>query len=334
MKPSELQGLLAFAIDNRFPVLVTGKPGIGKTDIITKASRLANADLVLSHPVVSDPTDYKGLPYASGGEANFLPYGDLRKAINATRPMVFFMDDIGQAPAAVQAALMQLLLAREINGQKISDHVVFLGATNRKEDKAAVAGLLEPVKSRFMTIVPLDVDTNDWVQWALTDGNQPAELIAFVRWKKDILDSWEPTKDLTNGPSPRTIAAVGKWQNAGLPTKLRPPVFKGAAGEAFAIEYLEFLTLINSLPNIDKILMAPDTVDVPTEPGTLFATITALASRVNDMNSANVFRYIERMPVEITTACVKDMTVRKPEITNTKAYAKWATGHGNFVMGG
>lgn len=210
MTPSELQELLALAIPNRFPTLVTGAPGIGKSDIIAQATKDAGAELIITHPVVSDPTDYKGLPFASSGEAHFLPFADLKRLIDAKVPTNFFIDDFGQAPSAVQAAIMQLLLARRVNDHKVSDFVTFTSATNRKQDRAAVAGILEPVKSRFMTIVELECSTDDWVRWALTNG-MPIELIAFIRYRPDLLHNFEPSKDLVNTPSPRTVAAVGKW---------------------------------------------------------------------------------------------------------------------------
>ena len=65
MKATQLQQLLQFSIANNLPILVKGKPGIGKSDIIEQACIDAGADLIISHPVVSDPTDFKGLPFAS-----------------------------------------------------------------------------------------------------------------------------------------------------------------------------------------------------------------------------------------------------------------------------
>jgi MoxR-like ATPase len=170
MRASELNKFLLFSIANKFPVLITGKPAIGKSDIIEQSCAEAKAELIISHPVVSDPTDFKGLPFASNGEAHFLPFGDLKKLIDAKKSTVFFLDDLGQAPAAVQASVMQLLLSRRINGFQVSEHVTFIAATNRREDKAGVTGMLEPVKSRFASIVELEVDTNDWCKWALGKG--------------------------------------------------------------------------------------------------------------------------------------------------------------------
>lgn len=332
MTPSQLERFLAFTIANKLPVLITGKPGIGKSDIVAKAAKSAGARLIISHPVVSDPTDYKGLPFASNGEAHFLPYADLKELIHATSLTVFFLDDLGQAPAAVQAACMQLLLAREINGHKISDYVVFIAATNRKQDKAAVAGLLEPVKSRFASIVELEVNTDDWVKWALTDGNMPTELIAFIRFRSDLLDAFEPTKEIVNSPCPRTVAFVGKLQTAGVPHDLQRAAFTGAAGEAFSTEYSAFLDIFKDLPNIDKILMAPDTVPVPNEPAVLYAISGALASRITDTTANNAFSYIKRLPPEFSVACVKDTITRNPNIVHTKAHIDWQVNIGNKIM--
>lgn len=184
MKPSELKETLITLINSRLPALVVGAPGIGKSDIVTHAATDAGNDVIISHPVVSDPTDYKGLPHAThdGTTAEFLPYGELNHLIHAEKPTVFFLDDLGQAPPSVQAACMQLLLARRINGHMVSNHVTFLAATNRRQDRAAVTGILEPVKSRFATILNLEPDLNDWSKWAI-NAQMPPELIAFVRYR-------------------------------------------------------------------------------------------------------------------------------------------------------
>lgn len=346
MRPSQLQNALVFCIQNRFPVLVKGQPGVGKSDITEQAvdtirSINGQVDYHIWHPVVSDPTDFKGLPFASGGEAQFLPYGDLKLLIDAKILTVILIDDLGQAAPATQAAIMQLLLSRSVNGKKISDFVTFIAATNRKEDRAAVSGILEPVKSRFVTILELEVNTEDWVRWALTKGNMPTELIAFIRFKPDLLNNFKPTKDIINGPSPRTVANVGRMQNADIAAVATASkdheflyhVFAGAAGEGFSAEYCAFLRFFKNLPNIDKILMAPDSEEVPTEPGVLYALSGALAARITDMTAGNAFSYIKRLPPEIGVACVKDTIIRKPDITRTRAFITWASANGNFVMG-
>lgn len=325
MKPSTLINYLAFAIENKFPVLIKGKPGIGKSDIVTQAAEEARAELIISHPVVSDPTDYKGLPFPNkNGTADFLPFGELYKLIHAKGKTVFFLDDLGQAPPSVQAACMQLLLARQINGHKISDMVTFLAATNRREDKAAVSGLLEPVKSRFASIVELEVDTEDWVKWAI-DNNMPTELIAFIRFRPELLDKFEPSREIQNSPSPRTVAYVGKQHIAGLPEMFEFEAFKGAAGEPFAIEYRAFLKIFRELPTIDEIILNPSTAPVPGDPGATYAISSALAQKMTDQNITPICDYLERLPIENSVACMKDALARNRSIGNNRAFIKWSS---------
>ena len=166
--PKQLTALLAAMIPARLPLLITGAPGVGKSDIIAQATAQSQADLLISHPAVADPTDAKGLPWPKAGEneATFLPFGELASAIKATKPTVWLLDDLGQATPAVQASFMQLILARRVNGHILPDHVTFVAATNRRSDRAGVAGILEPVKSRFACIVELEPTIDDWSQWA------------------------------------------------------------------------------------------------------------------------------------------------------------------------
>jgi hypothetical protein len=333
MTPAQLSKYLIFAINNNLPVLIKGKPGIGKSDIIEQATAAAGAKLIISHPVVSDPTDFKGMPAINkeGTKAHFLPFNDLNDLINATEPTVFFLDDLGQAAPSVQAACMQLILARRINGFPVSKYVTFLAATNRKEDKAAVSGLLEPVKSRFASIVELEVTTDDWCKWAL-NNNMPTELISFIRFRPDLLDNFEPTKDITNSPSPRTVANVGRQQIAGLPPSLHYEVFKGAAGKGFATEYTAFLELFKDLPNIDQIILNPANAPIPTQPGTRFAVSGMIAAKMTDQTILPLCEYLKRLPAEISVSCMKDATTRKPEIMQTRAFIQWTSDNNEVFM--
>ena len=78
VSPSQLKSLLDALIPRRLPVLITGAPGIGKSDIVEQSAAATGRDPLISHPVVEDPTDSKGLPFtaADGSAARFLPFGD------------------------------------------------------------------------------------------------------------------------------------------------------------------------------------------------------------------------------------------------------------------
>jgi len=331
MKPSALKRLLSKTICAKEPVLITGAPGTGKSEIVDQATREAENDLIISHPVTSDPTDFKGLGALVDGEARFLPFDQLKALITAQKPTVFFLDDLGQAPPAVQAAAMQLILARRVNGHKVSDHVTFIAATNRKSDRAGVTSILEPVKSRFITIVNLDPDPEDWLAWYLTTG-APIEVAAFIRFRPALLHDFKPTADLTNSPSPRTVFAAARLLSLNLDADLEYETIAGAAGEGFAAELLGFLKIVRQLPSPDAILLDPVNSPVPTDPATLYALSTALAAKASEQNFERICKYGDRLPPEFSVLMVRDSVRHNPDVQQTRAFIAWNSRHSSVMI--
>jgi MoxR-like ATPase len=329
MKPSELRTTLAATIPAGDPVLITGAPGLGKSDIVAKATADAGADLILSHPAVADPTDVRGLPWMSEGAATFLPFGELAQAIRATRPTVWFLDDLGQATPAVQASYMQLLLARRVNGHALPDCITFIAATNRRVDRAGVSGVLEPVKSRFVTIVELKADLQEWSEWAI-DHNQRAEVIAYLRFQQDAFSAFVATADLVNSPSPRTWSHVSRILNLNLPAHVQSEVINGAVGEGAGTGFNAFLRMYRELPNVDAILLSPDTAIVPDSPSALYAVAGALAARATTATFAPIVTYANRLLQaargEFGILMIRDSVRRCPDVQHTQAFARMAIG--------
>lgn len=333
MRASQLQNLLEHMLPARENVLIKGAPGIGKSDIVAAAAAKVGYDLIISHPVISDPVDYKGLPLPDGhGGADFVPFGELKALINADKPTAYFLDDLGQAPPLVQAAAMQLLLARQINGMPVSPFVSFVAATNRKQDKAAVSGILEPVKSRFATIVELEANTEEWTRWAL-DHDMPTEIIQFVRFKPDTILKFQPNPDIVNSPSPRTIAAAGRMITLKLPDDLEYEVLVGAIGEGAAVELKAFLKVYRNLPSIESILTSPKQAMLPKDPSTLYAVSGLVARHTTSANFDTVAQYVDRLPVEFQVMLVKDALMYDKTIPkNSRSFIKWAADHHNLMI--
>jgi hypothetical protein len=333
MRPSVVSALLARAIAHREPVMLVGAPGVGKSDLVSQAADEAGVDLLVSHPVVSDPTDPKGLPSRSpdGTHAEFLPFGDLWQALRCEAPLVWFLDDLGQAPPAVQAAFMQLLLARRVNGHALPEWVSFVAATNRREDRVGVMSILEPVKSRFATIVHLEPNVEDWIAWALGAGLS-METIAFVRFRPAFLTDWRPTPDIVNGPCPRTIAAADRVWQWGLPRDLLHEAITGAAGEAYATEFLGFIQVWQELPDVNQVLADPMGSPVPDSVAARYAVCGALARKASQQTIQAITRYAGRLPVEFGVVLVADAARLSPEVCRTRAYVQWQADHDAILV--
>lgn len=336
---AQLKTLLSACFSQRLPILITSAPGCGKSDIVEQTARESGMNLILSHPAVADPTDAKGLPWPSTekGEATFLPFGELARAIKATEPTAWFLDDLGQAPPAVQASFMQLILARRVNGHILPPHITFVAATNRRGDRAGVSGILEPVKSRFATIVELAPDVDSWSQWAISAGISPV-LIAFLRFRPELLSKFEATADMSNSPMPRTWASLAKLESLNMPQAVETAAFAGAVGEGGAMEYTAFRTMYRNLTSVDTILLDPSGVKLPTKPNELYATATALAAKATEQNLSHIGIYTQRLVDahhgEFAVLIMRDLVRRNQKLQHTDAYVRIFTGKlGQLISG-
>ncbi len=337
MKPSKLKELLKHAIRHRRNVLIVSPPGCGKTEITFQASAEENVPLLHSSPGVEDPTDTTGLPFIApnnGKHAEFLPFGDMCQLLEADKRLVYFMDDLGQAPEAVQKGKMALLNPRYIKGKKISDEVVFIGATNRRMDKSGVTGIFEAVKNRFHAIVTLEPDLNDWVEnYALPKG-LPVEFIAHNRFRPEYISmtSWKPSPDMVNTATVRSITECGYWMLTNPPKDLEYEIYSGSAGEAYAADLLGFLKIFRSLPSIDLILMNPEKEKVPTDPATLYAVCAALTSKATAQTFGQIVKYANRMTPEFSVMLIRDITSKDRSLVNSRPFIDWSVKHSGVLI--
>lgn len=324
MKATELIPSLKVSLQEKWPMMIVSGPGAGKSDIISDTVKELGYDLQIEHAVTQDVTDTKGLPAVVNGLADFMPYGSLRRMTEATKPLVVFYDDLGQSPNSVQAGIMQVLLAREVAGNKISEHVRFVAATNGRTDGAAVSGIITPIINRFRAIVTLDIDADAWCKWALTH-DVPIELIAFIQFRPQLISTFDAKKGKNILPfaSPRSITFLGDWIKKGI-TDLE--IYKACVGEAFATEFDGFYKIYKQVGSlIPQILTNPKKAPIMEKPDEHYAICAALSYKATEVNIDAIGTYLERFErKEFSTFCYKCMTARNKELCSTAAYQKWA----------
>jgi hypothetical protein len=348
MHQEQLYNDLLWVLQNLKNLLVVGRPGIGKTDLFKQACRAVKYKFIIAHPAVHNPTHYAGLGWVfmtdSGPKAEFVPYGFLEKLVSTTSErLVLILDDLGQAVNAVQSAAMQLFLERAINTIPISDTVSFLAATNRREDKAAVGGIIEPLKSRFDGgIIHLQPELDPWCKWAMAH-KMPVSLIAYARFRPEIITDWEPSADLVNNVCPRTLAFVGEAINDGLPEDMWQSAFSGMIGVGRTAEFLSFYRYAKQIPNPDAIILNPDKEAIPERPEIQYALAAALANKSKEANFDAIIKYFDRwfdggsfkdgVPCsEFVLSYFKDAIVRNPALKNTNAYVQWFVKHSDVYI--
>lgn len=295
------------------PFMITGSPGVGKSDAVKQMAAEAGHDLILMHPVTASPTDFKGQPWA-GTDANgmiiadFLPYGDLRKLITATKPTVCFIDDVGNdVPGSVQSSIAQLLLARCIGEHAVSDLVTFVLATNRRQDKAGVVGFRSHFLDRVVTVLSAEFDPDAWITWG-SMHNMPIDLMMFCKFKPNLFSEFKPSAELEKCGTPRSWAGVGVLVNAGIDER---EIICGAVGKGNAMEYLAFRKVYQELPDVNDILLNPEKAKVPESPDVCFAMMGALSEVATAKTMEQILTYVDRIPQrEFTALAVKTINAR------------------------
>lgn len=329
--PAGLKVLLKAFLPQGLPVLVTGPAGASKSSVIEQVAEELGFDLVISHPVVEDPTDAKGLPFpsADGESARFLPFGNLDAILRATAPTIWFLDDFGQGSPAVQAAYMQLLLARRVGEHVLPDCIVFVAATNRRTDNAGVSYILDPVLSRFATIVNVKPDIHSWADWASKSNIEPI-LIAFLRFRPDLLIMEKKNRDIVGSANPRSWAFLSKTMQH-LHPELEVVSYAGTVGLEAAQEFVAFKAIYRQLASFETILLNPHLAPLPDPEklSVLFALVAMLSANVSEDNFDRVMVYINRLIAaghrEFAALFITNATDRHPELTNTDTYVREVT---------
>lgn len=336
VRPADATELIRSGLRNNVNQLWVGPPGVGKSDIIEAAAEEEGYEVFLSHPVTADPTDYKGLPVrledaAGNVTAAFLPFGDLRRLIEADAPLLFFIDDLIQAPPAVQAACMQLLLARRINDHKVSPFVRMMSATNRKEDKAGGNAVLSPVKSRFC-ILNLQPHQEDWAGWAVKNGIAPV-CISFTNFKPEYLTDIKQSPDIENLHCPRTLTKMFQtWMGQDYPKRAEHAYLSGFAGNEVVADFLAFVRIWTELPDIDKALKDPNTLTVPNKPDVRYALAGALAARATVDNASAFYSCVQKLGVDFSIVAVRDALRRDRSLIKAPEFTSWVVENQDIIL--
>ena len=328
LTPNQLIPLMTDLLKQPRAILLVGAPGMAKTETVRQAAKRLGAALLVEHPLLREPVDYAGLPWVHanghGPEVLQLPMAFVRAVTDLAerdpqRPVVVFFDDVGQATAATQAALMQFVQERSFAGQQIPDNVRFVLATNRRKDKAGVGGILAPLTNR-LTVLGVTVDPDSWAEWAHTAG-LPAVLPAYVRFKPDCLRDPETlsNRDIEPFCSARALEALGRYLQAGISERA---VVAGCVGDARATEISAFLKVWQELPDVDDILKRPTKADVPKRdrPDILYALIGSLATHATEKRMKPMADYVRRLPPEFRVAFLKDAVTQHADLARDGAF--------------
>jgi len=329
MRPTLLKQTIKSLFGVTRTLCIEGAPGGGKTTIVHEAARELGVPCIELHLPTMLVEDFGILfPDKEGDTLHYkLPYWFPVKNKAPDRGILLF-DDRNQAGPELQKVLANICQARTLHGHSLPDGWMVVSTGNRQQDRAGANRVLSHLRNRE-TVLELETHLDDWTSWAVAHNVKP-EVISFIRYRPTLLHDFDPQRDAN--PTPRSwVEGVGNLLGV-IPQGAEFECFKGAVGEGAAAEFLGFLRVYRSLPDIDDILKNPTTAPVPTDPATLYALSGALAHRATENNFSSVVEYTSRIPAEFSVLAVSQAVRRDPALTNNQAFTRWAVQNQNMLF--
>ena len=333
IRPSQLVTELRANARANIPTMIWGPPGIGKSQIVYQTAEALNAKLFELRANLFDPVDVRGgLKVVEQQDGTYkTKYGipeDYPES-DYTGNVVLLVDELPNAPKATQNALLQLILDKKIGTYTLPPGTAIVAAGNRSIDRAAVHEMPTPVKNRFAHY-EVEPNVDDWAAWAIRKGINPT-IISFIRYRPTLLHSLDSRENAF--PTGRAWEMVDRK----LPYMGSTPddEFYGVAsiiGDGPAGEFIAFKQTADKMPDLDKIISSPHSVNVPDDPSILFAVSGGLATRSDENNFKDIMAYAKRMPAEYQVVLVRDSLAKDRDLVKTPAFQKWTQANANVLI--
>lgn len=257
VSPNKAKKSIRKALQKKRPIFLWGPPGIGKSDIVKQITdSLPNSHLIDIRLSLWEPTDIKGIPYFDSniskmvwGAPSELP--DEEFAAQYDNIVVFF-DEMNSAAPAVQAAAYQLILNRRVGQYKLPDNVMIVAAGNREADKGVTYRMPAPLANRFVHL-ELEVDFNDWFEWA-TEHKIHSDVVGFLNFSKKDLYDFDPRSPSRSFATPRSWSFVSEFLEDDEDDTTITDLVAGSVGEGLAVKFMAHRKVAGQLPNPTDVL--------------------------------------------------------------------------------
>lgn len=314
------------------PVMLWGAPGVGKSQMVAQIAQNHNVPLIDIRLSQMEPSDLRGIPFRVGDLVEWAVPAMLPNAQRHGERGILFLDEITSAPPSVSAAAYQLILDRKLGEYEVPEGWAIIAAGNRQGDRGVTYSMPAPLANRF-SHYEVEVNLDDWVAWAYLNGIDE-RVIAFLRFRQDLLFEFDAAQNPVAFPSPRSWEfahrALQKFDHS---NNLLLGALQACVGKAAGIEVKAFVDSLDQMPDLDAIVKGED-VTAPKEIDLQYAVATALVGRaIRARETADamtvhghILNYASRFPQrEMGVMMVSDMhRAVGQEIFAVPEFAAWA----------
>jgi hypothetical protein len=314
------------------PVMLWGPPGIGKSQMVAQVAARHDVRVIDIRLSQMEPTDLRGIPFRVDAMVEWAIPAILPDAKRHGPTGILFMDEITSAAPTVSAAAYQLILDRCLGEYKVPEGWAIIAAGNRQGDRGVTYSMPAPLANRFSHF-EVETHLDDWVAWAYAHGIDE-RIIAFLRFRPELLFDFDPAHNPVAFPSPRSWEFAHRaLQKFSEHPGLLLGSLQACVGPAAGIELNAFIDNLDNLPDIDAIIKG-ESVSIPKDTDLQYAVATALVGRAIRAKGSSdeakvhghILDYAGRFPQrEMGVMLVSDMQRAVGEkLFGLPQFAQWA----------
>ena len=181
-------------LDNKFPLLLRGRHGIGKSQVVYQIAAERGLPVVERRASQMTEGDLVGLPVVSGDSTKWNPPDWFKMACND--PVLLFLDEVDRAVIEVRQGIFELTDSRKLNGHTLHPETLIVAAVNGGESGSQYqVGEMDPAELDRWTAFDLSPTVEDWLSWAKNNTSQFVH--DFINLNREHLEhkgDFEPNK--------------------------------------------------------------------------------------------------------------------------------------------
>jgi hypothetical protein len=299
---------LSAAVRANVPALIWGAPGIGKTAHIRKLSESLGWPLYEVVASIREPSDFCGYPVPVNGHVRLVPsaeWQDFAAHVEKTGAGILFLTEISNVAPAIQAALMRVVLDRQVGELQLPKSTRIVCDANPTAMAAGGWDLAPPLANRLLHFDWPTPSAEEWGSWLFSESVRTVEesrrwqgaegqrvralLAGFVHRQPGLLLD-VPGDDESRGkawPSPRSWEACARALSevvdphpAELPLDMLGLIGSASVGKAAAASLTAWAKDAD-LPDPEEVLAKPSAWRVDTSrQDRVFATLGSVFAAV------------------------------------------------------
>ena len=289
----------------RLPVLLRGRHGIGKSQVVYQLAAAAGLPVVERRASQMTEGDLVGLPSVEGNRTSFNPPDWFKQACE--EPVCLFLDEVDRATLEVRQGIFELTDSRKLNGHNLHpDTIIFAAVNGGEHGEHYQVNEMDPAELDRWIVWDVEPNTEYWLAWG--KNNVDGLIWDFINNNRNHLEhvgEFEPNKVYPSRRSWKrfndTVDAVGVFGEDGD----RDLLFNLATafvGFEAAVAFIDFVANYSKVVTVSDILdkgLTPD-IDLNAHCALIdkLGASERLANALNDSEITILATYFTSLPSE------------------------------------